>query len=86
MNEIVKGVPVPEKPTGRPRKYDLPLDKMSIGDHVKIGIEDAHLVLGKVDKEARVIRNFVGRYVKRNPNRQYTVRTLDDGVGIWRIK
>jgi|TARA_R100001530_G_scaffold134883_2_gene110731 hypothetical protein len=79
MTRIIKGIPVPSKPTGRPRKYDLPLDKMSIGDHVKITVDqDKH-------KEAKLIRNFVGRYVKKNPNRQYTVRTLDDGVGIWRV-
>jgi len=79
MTEIIKGIPVPDKPTGRPRKYDIPLDKMSVGDHVKINVEN------EIDKEAKVIRNFVGRYVKRNPNRQYTVRTLDNGVGIWRV-
>tara|TARA_R100001377_G_C3156269_1_gene98110 strand:- start:350 stop:598 length:249 start_codon:yes stop_codon:yes gene_type:complete len=79
MTKIIKGIPVPDKPTGRPRKYDIPLDKMSVGDHVKINVEN------EIDKEAKVIRNFVGRYVKRNPNRQYTVRTLDNGVGIWRV-
>ena len=79
MTKIIKGIPVPDKPTGRPRKYDIPLDKMSVGDHVKISVEN------EIDKEAKVIRNFVGRYVKRNPNRQYTVRTLDNGVGIWRV-
>ena len=38
MTEIIKGIPVPDKPTGRPRKYDIPLDKMSVGDHVKISV------------------------------------------------
>ena len=79
MTEIIKGIPIPDKPTGRPRKYNLPLDTMSVGDHVLVKTEDDKT------KEAKVIRNAVARYVKKNPNRVYTVRKLDDGIGIWRV-
>tara|TARA_Y100001973_G_C5138924_1_gene301872 strand:- start:299 stop:541 length:243 start_codon:yes stop_codon:yes gene_type:complete len=79
MTEIIKGIPLPDKPTGRPRKYNLPLDAMVVGDHVLVKTEEDKV------KEAKVIRNAIARYVKKNPNRVYTVRKLDNGIGIWRV-
>jgi hypothetical protein len=83
MSEIIKGVPIPERPTGRPKKYDYAkLDTMAIEDMWKIEIPSQYVI----SQEAKIIRNHVGRYKKKNPNRDYTVRSLDDGIGVWRIK
>jgi len=81
--EIVKGIPIPEKPTGRPKKYDYSfLDRMVKDDMVRIPIEDKETIT----YEAKIIRNHIGRYKKKNPNRNYTVRSIEDGIGIWRIE
>ena len=83
MVEIIKGIPIPEKPTGRPKKYDYSfLDRMVKDDMVKIPIESKEMI----SQEAKIIRNNIGRYKNKNPNRNYTVRSMDDGIGIWRTE
>ena len=77
--EITKGIPLP-KGRGKPRKYDIPLDTMSVGDHIHIGMAKT-----KIAQEVKIIRNFVLRYKHKNPTKKFTVRQMDDGVGIWRI-
>tara|TARA_R110001592_G_scaffold315540_1_gene591595 strand:- start:984 stop:1235 length:252 start_codon:yes stop_codon:yes gene_type:complete len=83
MSEIIKGVAIPERPTGRPKKYNYAnLDKMAVEDMWKIDLPPQDVI----SQEAKIIRNHVGRYKKKNPNREYTVRSLEDGIGVWRIK
>ena len=77
--EITKGIPLP-KGRGKPRKYDIPLDTMNVGDHIHIGMAKT-----KIAQEVKIIRNFVLRYRHKNPTKMFTVRQMDDGVGIWRI-
>jgi hypothetical protein len=76
--EIQKKVPIP--PRGRPLKYNLPLDKMKVDDHIKINVPKE-----KIRKEAKLIRNTVLRFKYKNPKMDFTVRALGDGIGIWRI-
>ena len=77
---IQKGVPLP-KLRGKKRKYDLPLEDLDIDDSVIVPIPKT-----KITQEQKIIRNFVLRFSRMNPNKKFTVRQLDDGIGIWRIK
>jgi ribosomal protein L19 len=76
--EITEGIPLP-KSKGKPRKYDIPLDEMDVGDHIHIGMAKT-----KIPQEVKIIRNFVLRYKHKNPAKRFTVRQMDDGVGVWR--
>ena len=76
--EITEGIPLP-KSKGKPRKYDIPLDQMAVGDHIHIGMAKT-----KIPQEVKIIRNFVLRYKHKNPAKKFTVRQMDDGVGVWR--
>jgi len=40
----------------------------------------------QIRKEAKLIRNTVLRFKYKNPKMDFTVRALEDGIGIWRIK
>jgi|TARA_R100000734_G_C3226200_1_gene35883 ribosomal protein L19 len=79
--EIVKGVPLPKNKQGKPRKYNLPIEDMDVGDMVKVPMPKT-----KVATEHRVVRNFVLRYTYKNPNKKFTVRQMEDGIGVWRTK
>ena len=76
--EIVEGIPLPWS-RGKPRKYDIPLDEMEVGDHINIALPRE-----KIAQEVKIIRNFVLRYKKQNSDKRFTVRQMDGGVGIWR--
>jgi len=76
--EIVEGIPLPRS-RGKPRKYDIPLDEMEVGDHINIALPRE-----KIAQEVKIIRNFVLRYKKQNSDKRFTVRQMDGGVGIWR--
>ena len=78
--EIVKDIPIPEK-QGKRTKYDIPLSEMKVGDHVKIAVQRV-----AIKAEAKLIRNQILRYKYKNPKTDFTVRALEGGVGIWRIK
>jgi|TARA_R110000824_G_scaffold34064_3_gene108780 hypothetical protein len=77
---IEKGIPMPTT-SGKPRKYDLPLDEMEVGDHIKIELPKT-----KIDAERKILSNFCLRHTYKNPSKKFSVRKLEDGVGIWRIK
>mgnify|MGYP003138736856 CR=1 FL=1 len=77
--DIVKGVPLP-RGKGKPRKYDLKLEEMEVEDHVFVPIPKA-----KIKQEVRIIRNFVLRFTHKHNDKEFTVRQMDNGVGIWRI-
>ena len=79
--EIVKGVPLPKNKQGKPRKYNLPIEDMDVGDMVKVPMPKT-----KVATEHRVVRNFVLRYTYKNPNKKFTVRQMAEGIGVWRTK
>ena len=76
--EITEGIPLP-KSKGKPRKYDIPLDDMDVGDHIHISMAKT-----KMPQEVKIIRNFGLRYKHKNPAKKFTVRQMDDGVGVWR--
>jgi ribosomal protein L19 len=78
--KIEKGIPLPSS-VGKPRKYDIPLADMDVDDHVKID-----LARTKINNEKKIISNFVLRYQHKNPEKRFTVRKLEDGVGIWRVR
>ena len=65
-----------------PRKYDLDLDLLGVGQMVSIPIEK------NLKKEAVIIRTFVWRYIKNNPDKKFSVRVLleEKSVGVWRTK
>ena len=46
--------------------------------------EDISLAKTKIPQEVKIIRNFVLRYKHKNPAKKFTVRQMDDGVGVWR--
>ena len=77
--EIKGGVPLPRR-SGKPRKYDIPLEEMESGDYIHIGMAKT-----KIAQEVKIIRNFVLRYRHKNPSKKFTVRQMVDGVGIWRL-
>mgnify|MGYP003109668772 FL=1 len=78
--EIKEGVPLP-KQRGKPRKYDIPLEMMDVGHHILVEMPKT-----KIANDHKTIRNFVLRYTHKNPSKKFTVRQLDEGVGIWRTK
>tara|TARA_R100001163_G_scaffold65657_1_gene63793 strand:- start:2911 stop:3162 length:252 start_codon:yes stop_codon:yes gene_type:complete len=80
--EIKSGVPIP-KNRGKPRKYDLPLDDLDIGQMVLVP-----MATDKIQTEIKTIRNFVLRYKKKfeNENKNFTVAQRPNGVGIWRTQ
>jgi len=77
--EIKDGVPIP-RGVGKPRKYDIPLGDMKKGQTIEISMAKA-----KIQKEVLIIRNYCLRFTHKNPNYKFTVRQLEDGVGIWRL-
>ena len=77
---IKKGVPLPLE-SGKPRKYDLPLGEMEVDDHVTVDIPKP-----RRQKERRIISNFVLRYTYKHRTFSFEVRSIDSGVGVWRIK
>ena len=78
--EIKKHVPLPEN-KGKPRKYNINLDSLLVNDHIHIPIPRK-----KIAQEIKIIRNFILRYVHKNPTTKFTARQMDGGVGIWRVK
>ena len=79
--EIKKGGPMP-RGKGKPRKYDIKLDDMKeVHDHILVPMPRT-----KIASEVRIIRNFVLRYKRKNPSKDFTVHQMEDGVGIWRVK
>ena len=77
--EIEEGIPVP-RAVGKPRKYDIPLEDMKKGDHIKIDMAKS-----KISSESKIIRNFALRLTHKQPDYKFTIRQLDVGVGIWRV-
>ena len=77
---IKKGVPLPNE-SSKPRKYNLPLGEMEVDDHVTVDIPKP-----RIQKERKIISNFVLRYTYKNPTKKFAVRAIDDGVGVWRTK
>lgn len=78
--EIKKGIPLPKK-AGKPRKYNIDLDLVDKDEMIHICLPKS-----KIQQEQKIIRNFVLRYVHKNPTKKFSVRTLDDGIGIWRTR
>ena len=78
--EIKKGIPLP-KHRGKPRKYDIPLEKMELNDMILIDMPKT-----KVANDHKTVRNFVLRYTHKNPSKKFTVRQMEDGVWVWRVK
>ena len=77
--EITRGIPLP-RGRGKTRKYDIPLDTMEVGDHISTSIAKTQIA-----QEVKIIRNFGLRYRHKNPTMKFTVRQMEDGVGIWRL-
>ena len=77
--EIKEGIPLPIG-RGKPRKYDIPLEDRKKGDHIKIDMAKS-----KISSESKIIRNFALRLTHKQPDYKFTIRQLDDGVGIWRV-
>tara|TARA_R110000803_G_scaffold208051_1_gene276443 strand:+ start:2093 stop:2335 length:243 start_codon:yes stop_codon:yes gene_type:complete len=77
--EIEKGVPVP-RPAGKPIKYDIPLKEMKKGDHIMVDMPKS-----KITSDVKILRNMALRFTHKNPSYKFTVRQMDDGVGIWRV-
>ena len=77
--EIKENIPL-QVGRGKPRKYDIPLATMKSGDHILIELPKT-----KIPQEVKIIRNFVLRYRHENPSTKFTVRQMEDGVGIWNL-
>ena len=77
--KIEDGIPV-RRAVGKPRKNDLPLEDMNKGQTIQIP-----LAKSKIASEVKIIRNTCLRFTHKNPNYKFTVRQLEDGVGIWRL-
>ena len=79
--EIIKDNPIP-KTKGRKPKYDFDLDLMEVGDSIVIRIPQT-----KIAKEVKIIRNRVDYYRAKNKHKKnFTVRQVDEGVGVWRTE
>ncbi len=77
--EIKEGIPLPVG-RGKPVKYNIPLDTMKSGDHILIELPKT-----KIPQEVKIVRNYVLRYKHKNPSTKFTVRQMDNGVGIWKM-
>ena len=77
--EIKEGIPLPVG-RGKPRKYDIPLKDMKKGQTITV-----RMAKSKIQAEVKIIRNFALRFTHKNPSYKFTVRQLDNGVGIWRL-
>ena len=77
--EIKDGVPIP-KGVGKPVKYDIPLEDMKKSQSIIIPMAKS-----KISDEAKIIRNYCLRFTHKNPKFKFTVRQLDNGVGLWRL-
>ena len=53
---------------------------MNKGQTVKVP-----LAKSKIASEVKIIRNACLRFTHKHPNYKFTVRQLEDGVGIWRL-
>ena len=79
--EIIKDNQIP-KTKGRKPKYDFDLDLMEVSDSIVIRIPQT-----KIAKEVKIIRNRVDYYRAKNKHKKnFTVRQVDEGVGIWRTE
>jgi|TARA_R100001163_G_C5026758_1_gene168089 hypothetical protein len=77
--KIEDGIPLPAS-RGRPPKYDLPLHEMQVNQSITIALPKT-----KIYQEKKIISNYVLRYTHKNPSKKFSVRMIDDGVGVWRI-
>ena len=50
--EIKEGIPLPVG-RGKPRKYDIPLEHMKVGEHILIELPKT-----KIPQEVKIIRNL----------------------------
>ena len=72
--KIEKGIPFPKcNGAGKPEKY--PWSKLEVGDSFLIAGQDA-----------RSVSPLTSAASKRHKGRKYSVRTVDGGVRVWRIK
>lgn len=78
---LYEGVGVPEIVPGPVSKWaDLPLETIEVGDLVELPL-NKH----EVEKKINGIRAHVGR-IQRRTKKKYSVRTMDYGIGIWRVQ
>ena len=59
---------------------DLPLETIEVGDLVELPLNEH-----EVEKKINGIRAHVGR-IQRRTKKKYSVRTMDYGIGIWRVQ
>ena len=78
---LYEGVGVPEMVPGPVSKWaDLPLENIEVGDLIELPLKEQ-----EVEKSIKGIRAHVGR-IQRRTDKKYSVRTMEYGIGIWRIK
>ena len=78
--EIKTGVPIPQNRGGRPLTY--PFDRLDIGQSFEIAYAagEAAKVRGRINSAAHA-------FSKRNPNKRFSVRLMDNHkIGVWRVK
>lgn len=71
--KVDKNIPIPEKTIFCNRKY--PFNEMQIGDSFLVK-----------NKSMPVVSAAKSGFVKKNPNYQFTMRKVKDGIRVWRIK
>lgn len=78
---IDKGIPVPRGPAGMKPELELPLAEMEVGDSFLIPFTTrarASLI--------QVVYRTKKRFLLDFPERDFTFRTLNKGLRVWRTK
>ncbi|MGI9535133.1 MAG: hypothetical protein ACR2NW_09290 [Thermodesulfobacteriota bacterium] len=78
--EIEKNIPIPADSRGHSRKY--PFDKMEINDSILIPFENGKSKI----KIRNSVSSCLGYFRKEHPDLKFTLRTINEGVRIWRTK
>lgn len=73
---IDTSIPVPARRGGRPSGTKYPLEQMDVG----------HSFLVASDVKPATVRSALGNFSKNNPDYKFTMRTVDGGVRVWRVK
>lgn len=73
---IETSVPLPARRGGRPAGAKYPLEQMDVG----------HSFLVASEVKPATVRSALGNFSKNNPAYKFTMRAVDGGVRVWRVK
>jgi hypothetical protein len=96
--QIIKNVPLPQLRVGSARGGDdgYPWADLEVGDHFVVPAdvpstitdpaERASAMKDAIRKLSSKLSGRIRTQKKQNPDRDYAARTVENGVGIWRVE